>query len=88
VTLNRLNEKAPQHTGVLKWLAKTYSRLADWDRLPELSPHIQRAGVLSEEKLLSLEIETWSGLIGNRAKMADIDSLTLLWNEIPGNIKT
>jgi HemY protein len=86
-TLNRLNEQAPLHACVLKLLARTYCNLADWDRLRELLPDVQRVEALGDEKLLSLEIETWCGLIADRAKTGHVDSLTLLWDEMPGNIK-
>ena len=87
-TLNRLNEQAPLHACVLKLLAKTHCKLADWDSLRELLPDLQRVEALSDEKLLSLEIETWCGLIRDRAATGNVDSLTLLWDEMPGNIKT
>jgi HemY protein len=86
-TLNRHNEQAPLHAGVLKLLAKTHCKLADWDSLRELLPDLQRVEAFSDEKLLSLEIETWCGLIKDRAKTGNVDTLTLLWDEIPSNIK-
>jgi HemY protein len=86
-TMTHLNERAPQHPAILNLLATTHSKLEDWESLRGLLPEIQRAGAVSDEKLLALEINTWSGLIERRAKTADIDSLMLLWEEIPRNIK-
>ena len=85
-TLRRLNEQAPQHARVLSLLATTQSKLSHWDSLRELLPQVQKAGAVSDDRLHALEKDTWNGLIQNRAQAGDIDSLTLLWDEIPGNI--
>jgi len=86
-TLNRLNEQAPLHACVLKLLAKAHCKLADWNSLRDLLPDLQRVEALGDEKLLSLEIETWCGLINDRAKTGNVDTLTLLWDEMPSNVK-
>ena len=88
VTLNRLKEQTPQHARVLKLKAQTLCRLGDWNSLRELLPEVQRTGAISDEKLLSLELETWCGLISERASSDDVDAVTLLWDEIPGNIRS
>jgi HemY protein len=86
-TLNRLNELSPHHSYVLKLLAKTHCKLGEWDNLRELLPELRKAGAMADEKLLSLEIETWCGLISDRSKTGNIDVLTQLWDEIPRNMK-
>ncbi len=86
-TLKHLNALSPQHPYAMKLLAKTHDRLADWESLRELLPDVKTAGAFSDEKLLSLEIDTWCGLISDRGRTGDIDLLTRLWDEIPHNIK-
>jgi HemY protein len=87
VTLDRVNELSPHHAYVLKLLAKTYCKLADWDSLRELLPDVKKAGAIADEKLLSLEIQTWCGLISERSKTGNVDVLTRLWDEVPRNMK-
>ncbi len=86
-TLNRLNELSPQHAYVLKLLAKTHCKLSDWDSLRELLPQVHKTSAMSDAKYLSLEIETWCGLISDHARPGDADTLTKLWNEVPRNIR-
>jgi HemY protein len=86
-TLNHLNELSPQHAYVLKLLAKTHCKLSDWDSLRALLPDVKKAHAMPEEKLLSLEIETWCGLVSDRSKTGNIDVLTRLWDEVPRDMK-
>ncbi len=86
-TLNHLNMLAPQHCYVLKLLARTHNKLADWESLRELLPAIKRTNAIKGEKLLSLEIDTWCGLISDRGGTGNINLLTQLWDAIPRNMK-
>jgi len=86
-TLNHLNMLSPQHSYVLKLLAKTHNKLADWESLRELLPDVKKSGAMHDEKLLSLEIDTWCGLMSDRSRTGDIDMLTQLWEIMPRNIK-
>ena len=86
-TLNHLNALSPHHAYVLKLLVKTHCKLADWESLRELLPDVKRTGALQDEKLLSLEIETWCGLISDRGRTGDIDLITQLWEVAPRQIK-
>ena len=86
-TLNHLNALSPQHPYVLKLLAKTHCKLSDWESLRELLPDVKRTGALQDEKLLSLEIDTWCGLISDRGRTGDIDLITQLWEVAPRQIK-
>jgi HemY protein len=86
-TLNHLNALSPRHPYVLKLLAKTQCKLGDWDSLRALLPDVKKAGAITDEKLLSLEIETWCGLVSDRSKTGNVDVLTGLWDEIPRNMK-
>ena len=87
-TLNHLNTLSPRHPYVLKLLAEIHHKLADWENLRELLPDVKKTDAISDDKLLSLEIDTWRGLMSDRARTDDIDLLTQLWDVIPPNMKT
>jgi len=87
-TLNHLNVLSPQHPYVLKLLAETHHKLADWENLRELLPDVKTAGAISDQKLLSLEVDTWCGLMSNCSITENIDLLTQLWDIMPRNMKT
>ncbi len=87
-TLNHLNVLSPQHPFVLKLLAETHHKLADWENLRELLPDVKKTGALGNEKLISLEIDTWCGLMGDLSQTDNIDLLTQLWEIMPRNMKT
>ena len=87
-TLTHLNALSPQHPYVLKLLAKTHHKLADWESLRELLDDVKKSGAITDDKLLSLEIDTWCGLISDRGRTGDIDLLTDLWDIVPRSIKT
>jgi HemY protein len=86
-TLNHLNVLSPLHPHVLKLLAETHHKLADWENLRELIPDVKKTGAISGEKLLTLEIDTWCGQMSDRCSTGNIDLLTQLWDVIPSNIK-
>lgn len=86
-TLNHLNALSPHHPHVLKLLAETHDRLGEWERLQELLPDVKKANVLNAEKLLSLEIDTWRGLISDRGKTGDVNTVTGLWDIMPRSIR-
>lgn len=86
-TLNHLNALSPHHPYVLKLLAKTHNKLADWESLRELLPDLRKTGAMNEDQLDSLEIDTWCGLISDRGRTGDIELLTELWDIMPRNTK-
>ena len=86
-TLNHLNTLSPHHPYVLKLLTETHHRLGDWERLRKLLPDVKKANVMNEEKLLSLEIGTWCGLISDRGKTGDVNNVTELWDSMPRSMK-
>jgi HemY protein len=87
-TLTRLNELSPRHSYVLKLLASTYRKLSDWNRLRELLPELIRSETYTDEKLRSLEIDTWRGLIDDCENLDDASILMKLWEQVPRYIRT
>lgn len=54
-TLNRLRGLAPQHSYVMKLLARLYAETEDWESLSELIPDLRRRHVLARERIDVLE---------------------------------
>ena len=86
-TLKHLNTMSSHHPYVLKLLAKTHYKLADWESLRVMLPDVKKTGAMRDDKLLSLEIDTWCGLISDRGRTDNIELLTQLWDAVPSNIK-
>jgi HemY protein len=86
-TLTRLNELSPCHAYVLKLLAETYRKLSDWQRLRDLLPDLIHSEVLAGEKLHSLEIDVWRGLIEDSGRLNDAGALMNLWEQAPRYIR-
>ena len=84
--LNNLHKLSPKHAYVLYLLAKTHARLLDWDKLRELIPELHKLKVFPPEKLLPLEVATWTGLY-SRATNNKISQLTDLWKDTPRQLK-
>ncbi len=79
-TLTRLRGLAPQHTYVMKLLARLYVELEDWERLSELLPELRRRKVFDGERLERLERATALGRIDRAG--ADVDALAVVWDSL------
>lgn len=79
-TLTRLRSLAPQHTYVMKLLARLYVELEDWERLSDLLPELRRRKVFDAERLERLERATALGRIDHAG--ADADALGAVWDSL------
>lgn len=79
-TLTRLRSLAPQHTYVMKLLARLYVELEDWERLSELLPELRRRKVLNAERLERLERATALGRIERAG--TDTEALGAVWDSL------
>ena len=52
--LEELQQRRRRHPQVLDLLARCYRELGEWDALLQLLPAMQKAGVLDEDKAVSL----------------------------------
>jgi HemY protein len=91
-TLTKLNEKSANHSYVLTLLANTYKYLQDWDNLKKLLPQLKKHGNMSEESLLSFEINVCNGQLTNLAKACKTNNsgaepLVQLWKETSQHLK-
>ena len=86
--LTHLYELSPSHTYIIKLLIKTYHQLADWKHLQALLGDIKRQRLLSDEKILKLELEAWCGLLNEQANCTNLSALTAIWLNVPNALKT
>lgn len=77
-TLTRLRGLAPNHTYVMKLLARLYAELEDWERLAELLPDLRRRKVFAPERLDALERAAALGRISHAD--ADAAALGRIWD--------
>lgn len=84
-TLTRLRSLAPQHTYVMKLLARLYAELEDWERLAELLPELRRRKVFDGDRLERLERATAFGRIDQAG--ADGEALQAVWDSLPKGIR-
>ena len=86
-TLNNLHTLSPKHAYVLYLLAKTHGKLREWDKLRNLVPELHKLNIFPPEKLLPLEIATWSGLYAMSADKSGFSQLTQNWKDTPKHLK-
>ena len=86
--LTHLYQLSPKHAYVLKLLLKTYRQLSDWKNIQALLVDAKHQKLLSQEKLQNLELETWHGLLSDQSHCKDVETLTTIWNELPGDLKS
>ncbi|MDT8451368.1 MAG: heme biosynthesis HemY N-terminal domain-containing protein [Gammaproteobacteria bacterium] len=86
--LQHLYTLSPRHAYVIRLLLKTYRHLADWYNLQHLLPELKKQKLLSHEELHALELESWHGLLDEKAQNNDTAALTALWNHIPDSFRT
>ena len=86
-TLNHLSSLAPKHGYVKKLQARVYKQLHDWDHLGKLINEVKKSKFISAEKLIELEIETYSGMLNNSIKQQNTDKTKKIWQSIPKELK-
>lgn len=83
-----LRSIAPGHATVLRLLHDTYRHLEDWTAIRKLLPDLRKNRVLPEAEIKLLETETYSALLKQAASSKNRESITRIWSEIPGHIKS
>jgi len=84
-TLRRLEEDTPNHSHALELLGRVYIELQDWQQLASLLPRLQKFGRLDPNVF-----KDWSHRVHREqlATAADGDTLTVLWGEVPKNLRS
>lgn len=82
-TLTRLRELAPKHPYVLKLLSRLYVQLGEWEKLAALLPEIRKRRIVTGDKLLELEHNTYTQFIYYVARTGDVFNLEEQWKLLP-----
>lgn len=82
-TLSRLREIAPKHPYVLKMLSRLYAQVNEWEKLAELLPELRKRRIVTGEKLLSLERNTYTQFLRYVARSKMVLSLEEQWRLLP-----
>lgn len=82
-TLTRLRELAPKHPYVLKLLSRLYAQLGEWEKLAALLPEIRKRRIVTGEKLLELERNTYTQFIYYVARTGAVFNLEEQWKLLP-----
>jgi HemY protein len=86
-TLNHLSSIAPKHGYIKKLQARVYEQLNDWESLGRLLEEVKKSKLISEDKLNSLEIETYSGMLTTNIKQQNQERTKQIWQQIPKKLK-
>ncbi len=87
-TLSTLHSLDSSHASVLKMLHQTYSHLGDWKALHKLLPSLNEHKILMEAEVKLLEVETYSALLKEAAKIGDTKAIQELWRDIPQHVQS
>lgn len=85
-TLNYLHQLTPKHGYVKKLQARVYQQLGDWDSLVKLLHEVKKHHYLSDDKLETIELETYNGLLSQAIKQDDADKIVSIWHQVPKNL--
>jgi len=81
-TLNYLRGIAPKHNYVLKLLAIVYFDIGEWSLLSEILPEVRKKNLLSEDKQLEMEHQTYIACLEVASKNGK-NALEKAWQKIP-----
>lgn len=85
-TLNRLQQKAPNHPCTLKLLQQVYCQLQDWDNLQKLMPKLKQYHVLASSGYKTLEQIMYRELL--LQKENNVESMEIFWETIPKDLRS
>ncbi|MDH5473059.1 MAG: heme biosynthesis protein HemY [Gammaproteobacteria bacterium] len=86
-TLNYLNQITPKHGYVKKLQARVYQQLGDWDSLHQLLHELKKHNFIDNDKLETIELETYSGLLAQAVKIGNKDKISRIWQQLPKKLK-
>lgn len=87
-TLESLENASPKHVRVLALLSEAYHRLSRWEQLRELINKLYKYKTLPNDKIRTLEMQAWHGLIKDSSTPDNAVFLCGLWDEAPAHLKT
>lgn len=83
-TLKSLRQQFPQHQEIKRLLMECYYRVREWSGVIELLPDIKKQRLMSGEKMKSMELQAYAGLMRNADS---VRSLAAVWLRIPRKLR-
>jgi len=87
-TLNNLHEKYPDHEQIKDMLLQVYSELKDWHAVLNLIPELERKKIITSEKIKSIQLGAYSGLLLQASKSGDKEELDNTWDKMPRKLRS
>lgn len=84
--LKRLHDIAPKNRVVLAQLMRLHTRMEDWERVLDLLPALRRLRVIDADRLRSVELRAWLGLM-TAPGLDEEHALNALWRRAPAGIR-
>jgi HemY protein len=84
-TLQQLQQQAPKHKPLLILLKRLYIRLQDWAALETLLPQFEKYHIVTDKKLLALQIQVYLGLL--KTAQQGSDAIELVWQRVPKSLR-
>ncbi|HYQ92372.1 MAG TPA: heme biosynthesis HemY N-terminal domain-containing protein [Candidatus Competibacteraceae bacterium] len=87
ILLPLLSEQ-PNHPRALELLARAYQQLADWHKLQELLPALDKSGMFDKAGFNRLQYQVYSALLRDAAQAGNLEELHALWKQVPQPLRT
>lgn len=86
-TVTRLHQLVPQHTYVLKLLAKLYLKTKDWNQLHRVLPAIRKAKAFDPAELNRFERAVAESLLADASHRQNLKLLHQTWKGLPAYLR-
>lgn len=86
-TLLDLRKSNPKNARLVALLAETYKRLEEWEKIVELFPDLRRRKALELDAFLTLEVQTFHGLLQHALENGDPQKIRQTWTQIPKHLQ-
>jgi len=82
-----LLDEQPNHPRALELLARAYQQLADWRKLQELLPALDKSGMFDKAGFNRLQYQVYSALLRDAAQAGNLEELRALWKAAPQSLR-
>jgi len=87
-TLLPLLDEQPNQPRALELLARAYQQLADWRKVQELLPALDKSGMFDQAGFDRLQYQVYSALLRDAAQAGNLEELHALWKAVPQSLRT
>jgi len=78
-----LLDEQPNHPRALELLARAYQQLADWRKVQELLPALDKSGMFDKAGFNRLQYQVYSALLRDAAQAGSLEELHAIWQKTP-----